>query len=170
MNTVKFISAQYLKDNTAIENNVDDTLLGNYILKAQDTHIQQVLGSGYYDYLKTQVISGSLSTQENILMRQYIQPTLAEFTFYEILPHLNYKSTNKAISQQSSEFSQPSALSDIKYLRSTVLDLAEFYLKRLTKELCSDKYPLIGTFSDQNLNRNNRAYFSGIYLTRKNYE
>lgn len=170
MNTVKFISTQYLKDNTAIENNVDDTLLGNYILKSQDTHIQQTLGSGYYDYLKNQVVSSSLTTQENILMRQYIQPTLAEFTFYEVIPHLNYKATNKAVSQQSSEFTQPSTIGDIKYLRNTVLDLAEFYLRRLTKELCSGKYPLIGSFSDQNLNRNNKAYFSGIYLTRKNYE
>lgn len=169
MNIIYFVDSQYVKKNTAIEGNVEDNLINNYILKSQDTHIQQVLGSGYYNYIKTNIVSGSLPTQEDNLLRQYIQPALAEWTFYEIIPHLNYKSTNKAISQQNSEFSNPSALDEVKYLRNSVRDMAEFYTKRLTKELCTGRYSRYGSFSDENLTKNTKSYFSGIYLNKNKY-
>ena len=169
MNVVKFISVQYLKDNTAIQDNVEDKLLNPYILKAHDTHIQQILGTNYYNHLKDGVTSGSLSTNELNLMRTYIQPCVSEWAFYEVIPHMNFKATNKAISQQTSEFSAPSALNDIKYLRSSVRDMAEFYSKRLTKELCNNLslYPEYGSQGTNNLDKRSTRYFNGLYINRK---
>ena len=168
MNIVKFISVQYLKDNTAIQNNVDDDLIAPYILKSQDTHIQQILGTNYYDHLKTAISGSTLTASEEALLRTYVQPALSEWAFYEVLPHLNYKSTNKAVSQQSSEFGTPSILEDVKYLRNSVRDMAEFYSKRLTNELCQNlgNYPLYSSQGTNNLQQKSSKYFGGLYLSR----
>lgn len=167
MNTVKFISTQYLKDNTAIQSNVDNTLLEPYILKAQDTHIQQILGTNYYVHLGNAVVSSSLSAIETDLIKNYIQPAIAEWTFYEVLPHINYKSTNKAVSQNTSENSSPSQLADIKYLRNSIRDLAEYYSERLVRELTdnSSKYPLYLNQGVNNVLTNKNVYFNGLYIS-----
>ena len=48
----KFISTVFLKENTTIEDNVDDTKLVPFIKISQDTHIGQVLGATFYNRLK----------------------------------------------------------------------------------------------------------------------
>lgn len=171
MSTVRFISTDYIKINTPIQENVDSDILLPFILSAQDTHIHQALGTTFYTRLKNGVINNDLNSDELELMRSYIQPCLAQFAFYEVLPHLNYKPTNKAISQSSSEYSQPSALEEIKYLRQSVRDLAEFYLKRLNKYLCdySSLFPEYENPDDkENLGKSRKSYFTGIYMEKRN--
>ena len=170
---VKFISTLYLKQNTTIEDNVDDNKLVPFIYSAQDTHIQQALGTNFYDRLKSGVTLNNLSSLEDDFLRDYVQPALAQWTFYEAYPFLNFKATNKAISKESSEFSQPSELDEIKYLRNAISDLAEFYLKRLNSYLCDYGY-LFPEYQNpdpyENLPANSKSYFSGVYLHRRGRE
>ena len=167
---VKFISTDYLKENTTIEENVDDHKLVPFIYSAQDTHIQQVLGASFYNRLKEGVVNNNLNSDEEDLLRDYIQPALAQWSFYEVYPFLNFKATNKAISKESSEWSQASELEEIKYMRQSIRDLAEFYLKRLVKFLC-DYTHLFPKYqnpdSKDNLPKNSKAYFNGVYLSRQ---
>jgi hypothetical protein len=168
---VKFISPTHFKASTTVEENVDDDLIVNFIYKAQDVYIQQALGSTFYNRLKQGVVDEDLNTDEENFIRDYIQPCLVEWTLYELLPHISYKLTNKAISQKSSEFSTPTGLDEVKYLRQSVRDLAEFYLKRMNTFLCD--YPqLFPTYQNPgekvNLKKSNRSYFSGIYLAKNN--
>lgn len=167
MNKVKFISTTYLKENTSIENNVDDDKLVPYIYKVQDIYLQQSLGTTFYDDLKDKIANNNLNSDETDLIRKYIQPMVAEYVVYEALPHLNFKMTNKAISQENSEFSQPSALDVIKYLRDNVRNMAEFYNKRLVKFLC-DKSELFEKYrnpdADENLEKTSRVYRGGIFI------
>lgn len=162
----KFISTAYLKAETPIQENVEDNILIPYIKLSQSVHIQQALGSHYYNFLMEAVATKSLTVKDKDLLINYIQPALAQFTFYEVLPHLNFKITNKAISQQNSEFSNPSGVTEVKYLRNSVRDLAEFLLKRLQNELngCKSDYPEYKRDADQNVKPNGSSYFSGIYL------
>lgn len=167
---VRFISTTYLKSNTTIEENVDDAKLVPFILSAQDTHIQLALGTTLYNRLKDGVVNNNLNNDEQELMRTYIQPCLAQWVFYEVFPFLNYKTTNKAISKESSEFSSPSELDEIKYMRNSIRDLAEFYLKRLNVYLCdySNLYPQYQNPDPlENLPHNSKSYFSGIYVRRR---
>jgi hypothetical protein len=169
MAIVKFISTQYLKANTAIEQNVDDDKLTPYIIKAQETHLQKILGSSFYDYLSSAVQNATLNALEESLIRDYIQRLVAEYAFYEAYPFLNYKTTNKAISKQNSDNSNPSDLSEIKYMRSAILDMAQFYSARLAKYLC-DHQSDFPQYNDrtlpENLPRDSRSYFGGIYIPR----
>jgi len=166
---VKFISTIYLKENTTIEDNVDDNKLVPFIYASQDTHIQQSLGSTFYNRLKSGIVNNDLNTDEEDILRDYIQPCLAQWAFYEVYPFLNYKATNKAVSKENSEWSQASELDEIKYMRNSIRDLAEFYLKRLNTFLC-DYSTLFPEYespdSKENLNQNSKSYFSGVYTQR----
>jgi hypothetical protein len=170
---VKFISSTYFKANTTVDENVDDDIINPFIVKAQDVYIQQALGSAFYHRLKEGVANNNLNADEEDLLRDYIQPCLNEFTLYELIPHINYKFTNKSIAQKSSEYSQPSTLDEVKYLRQSVRDLGEFYLKRLQKYLCdfgSQKFPLYASpGSNENLPRKKKSFFGGVYLPKKEW-
>ena len=123
---VKFISTVFLKENTVIQDNVDDSTLVPFIYLSQDTNLQTALGTTLYNRLKEGVALNNLNSNEEDLLRDYIQPMVAQWTFYNVYPFLNYKSTNKAISKESSEFSNPAELDEIKYMRNSIRDLAEF--------------------------------------------
>ena len=49
---VYFISTTYLRDQTPIEENVDDTKITPWIIQSQDTFLQEGLGETFYDRLK----------------------------------------------------------------------------------------------------------------------
>lgn len=169
MAIVKFISTQYLKENTAIEQNVDDDKLTPYIIKSQEIHLQKILGSSFYDYLSSAVENSTLTVTEENLVRNYIQRLVAEYAFYEAYPFLNYKATNKAVSKQNSDNSTPAELGEIKYMRAAILDMAQFYAARLAKYLC-DHQGDFPQYNDrtlpENLPRDSRSYFGGIYIPR----
>jgi len=171
MSKVKFISTVFLKQNTTIENNVDDDKLTPFIYKVQDIYLHQILGSTFMTHLKDAIVNNTLTTDETFLIKNYIQNMIAEWTVYEVMPFLSNKLTNKAVSQESSEFSSPSSLDEIKFLRNSVRDMAEFYSQRLSKYLC-DNITLFPTYqnpdSKENVSRNSRTYFNGIYIPKTN--
>lgn len=167
MAEVIFISIKYIKDNTAIEQNVDDSKITPYIRKAQNVYIMQLLGESFYNHLVTAVAGSSLTAQEDAFIRQYLQPTLAEYAFYEMYPFLGIKTTNKGQSKENSEFSSNADLNEMKYMRNAIKDMADLYSIRLTKELKrgydAGYFPLAKAIVGDNPQKTNTS-FSGIYL------
>jgi hypothetical protein len=164
---VYFISTQYLRQNTPIEDNVDDDKIIPYIVQAQDTYLQQSIGETGYNALKSAVQNNTLTSDEQTFMRNYVQPLVAQYTFFLALPFITFKATNKSLSKESSEYSQPAELEELKYLRSNVKDVAEFYQRRMVKWLLD--HPGTFTWYDSpdpldNLNKTAQSYFSGIYI------
>ena len=169
--TVKFVSTTFLKEHSTLSRNVDDDLLIPMIYQSQDINLQQILGTTFYDRLQQGVIAGDLNSDEESIIRTYIQPMLVEWATYYLIPTLNYKLTNKSVTQDSSEFGTPSSLEEVKYLRQSVRDVAEFYSKRLTTYLCDFGNTLFPQYanpdSNENVERNGRAYFNGIYIPNR---
>jgi hypothetical protein len=143
MSKVKFIDTVFLKENTTIQDNVDDDFLISSIYMVQDTHLQQALGTTFYNRLKQGVIDDDLNANELSLITTYIQNMVCRWTFYEVIPFINYKFTNKAVSKESSEWSQNSELNEVRYLQEIVRDQAEFYTKRLQVFLCDNDKTLM---------------------------
>ena len=77
-NFVYFISTQYLRDNSPINENVDPKLLKSAIKEAQEIYIRDVIGSGIYDELQDQAYNDTLTT-DNIV--RFIHCTLFEILF-----------------------------------------------------------------------------------------
>ena len=59
-NYVQFISADYLKENTTVEFNVDDAKINPIVVTAQDMYIAQALGSDFYEYLMNKAFEENL--------------------------------------------------------------------------------------------------------------
>ncbi len=168
-NKIYMLSTQYLKDNTVINNNVDDELLNPFIIQSQNVHIEQILGSDLFDEVCNEISGNTISANNKILLDEYIQPTLKEWVVFESLPFLNYKLTNKSVASKSSDNSDPADLSDIKYLRGTVRDIAEYMDQRMIdylKRSCNEgKYPLYRSNNDMDdIKPTDSSYFGGIYL------
>ena len=164
---VYFISTTYLRDQTPIEENVDDTKITPWIVQAQDTFLQEGLGETFYDRLKDGVQNNNLNADEQSFMRNFVQPRIAQFAFYLMMPFINLKVTNKSIAKEGSEFSTPAELSELKYLRSAVLDMAEFYKRRMIKYLL-DHPSMFPQYNNpnalDNMPKSAQAYFTGIYI------
>jgi hypothetical protein len=171
MSRVKFISTPFLKEHSTLSRNIDDDILIPFIYRSQDINLQQLLGTTFYDRLKAGVVAGNLNTNEENFIRDYVQPMLVEWTVYYALPNINMKYTNKSVTQDSSEFGNPSTLEEVKYLRQNVRDMAEFMSKRLSQFLCDfgdAQFPQYANpDSNENISSNGRAYFSGVYVPNR---
>jgi len=164
---VYFISTTYLRQNTPIEDNVDDDKLVPFIIQAQDTYLQQSIGETGYNALKEAVKNNTLTPDEQTFMRNFVQPLVAQYTFYLSLPFIAFKATNKSLSKESSEYSTPVDLSELQFIRNNVKDVAEFYQRRMVKWLLD--HPGTFTWYDNpnaldNLPKTPQSYFGGIYM------
>ncbi len=165
-----FITIQYLRDNTIINENVDGNLLQPIIKTAHDKYVHPLIGSPLYYSLQDKIQSGTLTGNYKTLMDQYIVPVLLHYSTYEAVPFMAFKFRNKGVSKQNSEFSEPADLTELSYVRDNIRDTAQFYGERLTEYLCANS----SLFSEY---RNTVAgdippaqgdYFGGIHVPNTN--
>ena len=162
------MSIQYYRDNTIANGNIDSELLKPAIIKAQNMHIERLLGTTLFDKVISDIDNNTVSGNTKILLDSYIQPTLLEWTTYEALPWLNYKLTNKAVSKKNSDNSDYSELSEVGWLMSNVRDDAEYLSRRLVDYLCANEelFPEYKTGNDDedDIKPTSDTYFSGFIL------
>lgn len=166
----QFINTDYVYKYSVIESNVDADLVTKFILRAQDMNIQETVGSNLYNKLVSDCpnFAGAYRT----LIKDYIQPALCEWVVYHALPFINFRLTNKAVSQKSSDSSQPSGIDDIKWLRDQVRNNAEFYSERIRdyiKNHPSDFPEYYANPDSFNIKPNKSSYFSGIHTSKRGY-
>jgi hypothetical protein len=167
MGLILLTNANAVKRNSAIQDNVDDKLIGPYIQKAQFTHIHQILGTDLYERILSDIKDDNLTVVYKALLDKFVVPCLIEWTVYEVMPFISLKLDNKSITKGNSEFSDAADLNDLKYLRQTVRDLANFYNQRLIDFLKANTniFPeyLGNSTIDKLKPTNNRNLFGGIY-------
>jgi hypothetical protein len=170
-NYAKFISTDYLYKNTIIDDNVDADLLNKFIVESQDINIQQVLGNALYQKLMDDIVTSTTPSGSYLtLLTNFIQKCQAEWVVYHALPFINYRLTNKSVAKKDSEYSDASDLDEVKYLRQSVRDKAEFYSKMLSDYLCKNEslFPEYTSDNDHTIRPSRNNYFSGIYLGKSN--
>ena len=166
---VHFITGDYLKTSCDLDFNIDSSKLVNSITKAQDTYLMDRLGSYFMQHLSDAVENNTLTVDEKALIDNYIMRYVAEWAYWLLIPKINFKATNKAVSKQSSEWSQPSELNEVKYIRDDVRNMAEYYGVRLDNYLCDNyqKFPKWNNpLTPENKQKGSRNYFSGVYLQK----
>jgi len=130
---VLLVSEQRLKQWTQLDDNVRLNEITPHILQAQDIYIQNLIGTKLYTRLKAGVIANDLTADEDLLLNDYVGKTLMQYALYMILPSIKYKVVNQGIVNGTSEETAPTTLEELRYLRGTVLDTAEFYATRLVE-------------------------------------
>lgn len=170
MPACSFLDTPYIYKFTIIEQNVDADLVLKFIWKAQDLNIQSLIGQNLYTKLVT--TCPNFTGEYLTLIRDYIQPCQAEWVVFHALPFLNYRLTNKAVSQKSSDNSLPSSADDIKWLRDQVRNNAEFYGERIKDYIRNNptSFPEYYTTTQSfEVRPNKTAYFGGIYTRGRNW-
>lgn len=134
---ILFISEQYIKDTSYIDENVDIKLLRANILETQDVRILPILGTALYDDLKTKINTGTVSstTGYTTLLDTYISPALKYWVLHDGAYILQYKIMNKGIVTRSSENADNIGIQELDRLMAFFKDRAEFYSERITKYL-----------------------------------
>ena len=167
---VLFISEYRLKEITQIHENVEPDDLRPFVTQAQDIYVQELLGTKFYNALKAKVPSNSFTTAERTLIDSYLSFMIANYSLYLALPSLNYKIKNKSVLNPSSEESLNTGLEEIKYLRSSVLDTAQFYAER-TREFLRDNSTDFADYLNSGVDgmmpNKQGIYSHGVYIPYK---
>jgi len=173
-----FITEDKLKSFTAIDENVDPTVLYPYILQSQDLYVQQTLGTKLYDKIKElvddKVINGTtIPADYKKLLEDYIVPMVIHYSYWLSMPHLKWKTTNKGILAGTSEVGESISLDELQYLRNSIKDTAQFYNERLRDYLKAyqELYVEYQSYTQKDGMAPDRgtSYYTGLVVPSRNY-
>ncbi len=169
-----FIDPVFLKQNTSLNENVDDKLCVEAIQSAQDMFILPILGNGLYKQLEFEISGGTLSGDHLYLVTEFIQPCLAASTMLHLLPFISYQFKNKGVEKQKSDFSESASRADVEWLIEKYREKAAFYAQRTTNFLVANTDIYINYLNPQLGTNGNgadlyypqrSAYNCGIFLS-----
>lgn len=151
---VLLISEEKIKNFTNVNEGVYVTDLIPGIITTQDIDLQPMLGSRFYDGLKSRVIAGTQSADETVLLDDFIAPFLLNKSVYNILPNLKFKLLNKSVLSPTSETGATITLEEFQYLRNNQQQVAIWYEERLRKYLIdySNLFPEYNTTNSKDIN------------------
>jgi len=167
--TVLLVSEQRMIQWTSLDNNIRIDVLTPSILNAQQTQIQDALGTKFFNRLKEGVRNNDLTADEEMFLRDYVGPALMQYALYLLLPNLKYKMVEKGILNGTSEETQPTTLQELQYLRETTMELAQFYDQRMREFLIQNPnmFNQWLTWDNNGMPRNpDTPYFSGLQTER----
>jgi len=133
------ITTTYIKENSPLNFNVEDTLINSAIYEAQMIYLVNLLGSDLYDKIISLVTSGDISQPANAVYKSlldlYITDVVMYYTIVQCLPYIHNKIMNKSVTKQKSENSEPIEAEDLKYFAGSFKNTAEVFGERLIKHL-----------------------------------
>ena len=91
---ILLIGLKTLKEQYLIDDNIEDKYILSVIKKGQDFILRKVLGSEKLKQLLNDVENDSVSDDDDILIKNYIQPILAYYTMSEVVYSTAYKLKN----------------------------------------------------------------------------
>ena len=134
-NETLMITAEYLRDNTSLTANIDGTILVPYIIVAQNLHIESILGTAMFNEVITDIRNNTVTGVIKTLLDDYLQPTLAQWSFYEALPFIKYSISNIGVSSRDAENANEVDLEELQFIRGVIKDTAEYMSQRVINYL-----------------------------------
>jgi len=164
---VLFISEDYVKNNSIIDENVDMKLILPSIRDCQELRIHPILGTPLYEDLKSKIsaVPPTLTANDTTLLDDYIAPCMLQWTVYECSVSMLFKYRNKSIGTKSSENSNPIDFNQLQFLRDEWKNKAEEREARLINYLCENDnlFPKY-TESSDDLTPRKTAFQTKFYL------
>jgi hypothetical protein len=166
--SVLLISENKLKQFTEVNANLDSALLLSNIQVAQDIGLQTLLGTSFYEHMLEAASGNTLTSGENILLQDYIQPYLIWRATYEALPAFYMRIMNKSIIIGNTEQGAPVDYKSFEYLRNLYMNRFEFYSQRLMDYIKNNQswFPLYFSYNSNDGMRPSREnYYSGLHIS-----
>ena len=163
---VLFISEQKLKDSTAVNLNVDVDILLPFVREAQKLYVETALGTDLSDYLKAEIVAGTLAGADKTLVDEYIGDMLPGYSLYHALPYLRFKVENGNVYSKTSETGTPLSTEEAQHLREEVLNTASYYRERMIDYIRNNtsSFPTYSTNSGADVSPSTENYYAGMNL------
>lgn len=170
MTNILFISEDYVKSNS----NLNDNMFGKNLLpamrEAQDVYLQQIIGSTLYNKLIDLIDQETIGETENALYKDLldnqIRPYLLYQTLVQLIPVINAKLVNFGSSQSNDEHLVNLSQGDVAVLTGHYQNMADFYCRRLQEYILNNCNTLgVDACTCEGIRSNlNSAATTGIFL------
>jgi|TARA_R110001583_G_scaffold43573_4_gene138699 hypothetical protein len=166
MSYVLFISEAKLKDSTALNLNIDNSILLPFVREAQKLYVETALGTDLTQHLKDEIIAGTLAGADKTLVDDYIGDMLPGYAVYHAIPYLRFKMENGNIYSKSSETGTALSESEAQHLREEVLNTASYYRERLIDYIRNNtaSFPAYSTNTGSDVSASTENYYNGMNL------
>jgi hypothetical protein len=124
--------------------NTDTSLITNEILRvAEIAHIIEPLGFDFFVHLKDAFQNGTQTAEEIVLMDDWIKPTLAQFTKFELILEIQNQSTSSGIVGNIPEFASLVNASDLNVYKQDTYRKGKVLKEQMEKFLNKnvDEFP-----------------------------
>lgn len=127
-----------LKENSAIDVNVQAQYIHVAITKAQEIELQTLIGTYLLDTLCTKKDNDELADEYLTLYDEYIVPFLINMAMANIQKTISYKTRNEGVVTTGSDNSVQQALNEVHSMEQEYKNMADFYANRMTDWLCAN--------------------------------
>ena len=126
-----FVSESALKAYTSVNDNTSPKDLIPYILLSQDVELQTYLGSTFYFEFQQQILTNTVTEDNQFLLDNYISKALIQLALMRALPFLRYKIFNRSVVAPKSENADGVSLQEIQFLQSECRTVGNQYLEKM---------------------------------------
>lgn len=161
-----FVTREDIVKFTAMNGNVDTDKFIQFVKIAQDTHIQNYLGTKLFDKINDDIVAGDLASPYTTLLSKYIKPMVIHFAMVEYLPFAAYTIANKGVFKHNSENSTNVEKNEIDFLIEKERDIAQHYTNRFIDYMSYNQasFPEYNTNSNGDMFPDSEANFTSWVL------
>lgn len=154
MKIVRLLSVELFRELQPINEDTDSTTLKKVIYNAQDTNIQESLGTVLYKKILALVDSGEITDTINEkykeLLDTHVTKVLSYWAYVDAIPHMTYQFTDKGVQERNGNHSTTGERAAVKEKIGKAQNQAEFHTNLMLQYLCkfSSSFPEHGRVDD----------------------
>lgn len=135
MTNILFISEDFIKTNSGLNDNLFGKSLLPAIRESQDIYLQQIIGSTLYKKLIDLVDSETIGDVDNALYKElldeYVRSYMLYQTIVQVIPVTNVKLSNYGTTLSDDQYLVNLSQGDAELIEKHYSILADFYARRL---------------------------------------
>lgn len=169
MKIVRLLSVETFRELQPINEDTDSTTLKKVLYNAQESKIQEHLGTSLYNKIIDLVDSGNITQPANAkyktLLDDWIVKVLSYWGYVKAIPHMTYQFTDKGVQQRDGNHSRTADPAAVRAKIQGAENDAEFQANLMIKFICnhSSDYREYGEVDD-GIQANRKPFFSGMQL------
>tara|TARA_R110000787_G_scaffold61386_1_gene139103 strand:+ start:273 stop:851 length:579 start_codon:yes stop_codon:yes gene_type:complete len=133
---IPLVTAEEVISNSFTNANTDPYLISdNTILLSELAHLKTAIGKKFYEELKTQHNSGTLTTANQTLMDDFLTRTLCWFVRFEVINEVQSNSSSMGIVHNIDEFATIIDPSELNAYKQDTYRKSEIYLQDMIEFL-----------------------------------
>jgi hypothetical protein len=166
MATALLIERSDIVKYTVLDGNTDTDKFIQFVLIAQDIHIQQYLGTDLLEKLQADIIAGTLTGDYLALLNNYVKQMLIHWALVEYLPYSAYTLANKGVYKHTAENSDGVSKNEIDFLTEKQRTIAENYSQRFVDYICDNQslFPEYNSNTGSDISPSSNSTIGGWYL------